>query len=253
MHLKSEKRGDTLIEVVLAFAMFSLVAVVSIAVMNSSISGAEASLELSLARTEIDSQAETLRFVHEAFANNSEYANLWNRITEQKADPAKLPKLDATNCDDLYYDNTGNTIYTAKAFVVNPRYVVNGNEAGKPDYYENTLIRAVENSATTPPFRPAVVNPRVIYINDQTNLDGTPKTSDDVFAESDDDDLSMDYIHVGAIEGIYDMVLEDSDSSAPKPRHYDFYVYTCWMPSGAKRPTTIGTVLRLFNPEYVSL
>ena len=50
MHLDSSKRGDTLIEVVLAFAMFALVAVISIGAMNNSISGGEADLELPLAR-----------------------------------------------------------------------------------------------------------------------------------------------------------------------------------------------------------
>ena len=248
MHLKSEKRGDTLIEVVLAFAMFSLVAVVSIAVMNSSISGAEASLELSLARTEIDSQAEALRFIHAAFADNMTYSNLWYRIVEQKISSDQLPNLDATNCDDLY-NSIDKNIYGAKAFIINPRKIVSGNIEGNSDYYRNTLIVADNSSVSAIKFQPAVLNPRVIYTGSDFNVDGTPITSDDVFSEDENPDLR--YTKVSLVEGIYDMVMAGKAENTDKPPHYDFYIYTCWMPSGAKRPTTIGTVLRLFNPEFV--
>ena len=47
--------------------MFSIVAVVSINIMNSGLSSAQASLEITMARNEIDAQAEALRFIHDSY------------------------------------------------------------------------------------------------------------------------------------------------------------------------------------------
>ena len=77
------KRGDTLIEVVLSFVIFSLVAAISLAIMHAGISGAESSIELTLARVEIDAQSETVRFIQESFANDRAYTDLWHAITKR--------------------------------------------------------------------------------------------------------------------------------------------------------------------------
>jgi len=61
------KRGDTIIEVMFAIAVFSLVAVLTISMMNLGTANAEGSLELTTARHELNSQAEALRFIHSAY------------------------------------------------------------------------------------------------------------------------------------------------------------------------------------------
>lgn len=60
--LKIRARGDTLIEVLLAFGIFSLAAVMSFVLFNQGMSMAQRSLEKSLVRQQIDSQAEILRY-----------------------------------------------------------------------------------------------------------------------------------------------------------------------------------------------
>ena len=255
------KRGDTLLEVVLAFVMFSIVAAISVALMNSSISGAEASIELTLARTEIDAQSETIRFVHEAYNYDRAYNNLWNHILKQLIDKEQkeLPKLDIDKCSALYKDDPSSDIKPitdAKAFILNPRQVNNGTSTDEEkikNFYGRSLVTVEENSDK---FSASSLNPRIIYEKESTSSNeevGTIGDSDSNFNDtrnSTDDDIAHEdqYTLVSHVEGIYDFLVKDPTD----PSHYDFYVYTCWFAPGAERPTTIGTVTRLFNPEYVN-
>lgn len=71
-------RGDTIIEVLFAITVFSLLAVGSLAVMNQGTAAAQRSLELTLVRQQIDGQAEALRYMQAsyitAFASSVPYA-----------------------------------------------------------------------------------------------------------------------------------------------------------------------------------
>ena len=55
-------KGDTLVEVILAVTVFSMVAVGTISIMNKGVAIAQHSLEISLVRQQIDAQAEMLRY-----------------------------------------------------------------------------------------------------------------------------------------------------------------------------------------------
>lgn len=59
--------GDTLIEVLFAVTVFSLVVVMSLALMNQGLNASVRSLQITLVRQEIDGQAETLRFLNSAY------------------------------------------------------------------------------------------------------------------------------------------------------------------------------------------
>ena len=61
------KRGDTIIEVMFAFAIFTMVAIVTVSMMNLGLATSERSLELVTARNELNAQAEALRFVHSSY------------------------------------------------------------------------------------------------------------------------------------------------------------------------------------------
>lgn len=80
----SMTRGDTIIEVLLAFAVFSLVAVGAMAVMNQGTNSAQRTLESTLVKQQIDAQAEALRAAHQAFIaspRNVAIKNNWDAIT----------------------------------------------------------------------------------------------------------------------------------------------------------------------------
>lgn len=56
--------GDTIIEVLIAVSVFSLLAVGAISIMNQGINTAQKALEITQVRQQIDAQAEALRYVH---------------------------------------------------------------------------------------------------------------------------------------------------------------------------------------------
>lgn len=67
-HLRTKaQRGDTLIEVLFAITVLSLAVVMSLSIMNQGTSASLRSLQITLVRQEIDSQAEALRFLNSAY------------------------------------------------------------------------------------------------------------------------------------------------------------------------------------------
>ncbi len=67
MLTRSKQRGDTLIEVLFAITVFSLVVVGSLSIMNQGVAAAQRSLEITLVRQQIDSQAAALRYMHDSY------------------------------------------------------------------------------------------------------------------------------------------------------------------------------------------
>ena len=77
-------RGDTIVEVVFAVTIFSMVAVGAISIMNKGVAIAQQSLEITLVRQQIDSQAEMLRYIHDKTgSNDATYASLWKNILRE--------------------------------------------------------------------------------------------------------------------------------------------------------------------------
>lgn len=86
---KYHQRGDTIIEVLLAITVFSLVAVIVITVMNQATNAAQRALEITLVRQQIDAQTEALRAAQQAYTrmvkqddkDNSVWAGLIDGVT----------------------------------------------------------------------------------------------------------------------------------------------------------------------------
>jgi type II secretory pathway pseudopilin PulG len=64
---RQTRRGDTLIEVLFAVSVFSLVVVSALALMNQGTAASQRSLEMTIVRQQMDNQADTLRFLHAAY------------------------------------------------------------------------------------------------------------------------------------------------------------------------------------------
>lgn len=86
------QRGDTIIEVILAVTIFSLVAVGALTLMNSGTSMSQRSLETTLVRQQIDTQAELLRFV-----SRSSVGTTWDDV-KAKAKTMPISILDSATC-----------------------------------------------------------------------------------------------------------------------------------------------------------
>ena len=154
------KRGDTLVEVVFAIAIFALVAIISINAMNGGLSVAQQSLEITMTRNEMDAQAEALRFVHNAFAlerelvvEKQQYRDLWYKLTRDSNSgiepgmantPDALPELTVTSCNQIYENGGGKSIIgnnDLTAFVMNTRAI-------DPD--DKTFAPTITNEGTRP-------------------------------------------------------------------------------------------------------
>lgn len=79
--------GDTLIEVMFAVAVFGLIVVSSLALMNQGTATSQRSVEITAVRQQIDAQAETLRFLQSAYVQA-----YYSGITFSATDPASPAK-----------------------------------------------------------------------------------------------------------------------------------------------------------------
>lgn len=63
--MKRVSQGDTIVEMVLAFAIFSLAAVGTMTVINNGVATTQRDLETTLVREQIDTQAEMIRYIRD--------------------------------------------------------------------------------------------------------------------------------------------------------------------------------------------
>ncbi len=145
-------RGDTLVEVLFAVAAFSLVAVGGMSIMNAGLSTSQRSLELSLAREEMDSQAETIRFLHDAYI--AAYPN-----DVSASVPAEWLKI-INNQVVTVASQLGDCSIPAKSFVVNTKTAkVNSSVAITTDVPTYSQVRyAPVIPATNPPSTTQVIS-----------------------------------------------------------------------------------------------
>ena len=257
------KRGDTLVEVLFAIAVFALVSVLALNIMSSGLKSAEASMEVAQTRSEIDAQGEALRFIHNAFTlereltlGKQQYRGLWLKLASDTSsseagmanDPANLPELNVNSCSEIY--NGGNKSIFKSGLVA---FIINAREIDPEDYSltgsKINLNRIIVSTKTNSKlFKETSLYPRVIY-SKKANSTGSGNNSDEELYES------SDYRYVGAAEGIYIIAVRDKTKNASTisstPEFFDFHIRACWTGPNQKTPTTIGTTIRLYNPEIV--
>lgn len=83
-------RGDTIIELMLAFSIFSLAAVSTISIMNRGVAMSQQSLEISLVRAQMDGQAEAIRYLRDTSSP------LWDTIVSNHMTTNVAPLSPAT-------------------------------------------------------------------------------------------------------------------------------------------------------------
>lgn len=277
-HKNANRRGDTIIEVVFCFSIFSFITILSIGVMNRNLSLIQGTLEISMARNEIDSQAEAIRFIHNSYLSErelvrdktidptkwQEYRELWSSLSMAQNglnnNPIRISKYNDNDCKQ-YYDTDNATgevhnIFTDKAFVINTRKL-------DPKNPETTIISAKQNPNL---FQETSLYPRLVYSNagrigDSTGVDSSGNLNELNNGES--AYTAPIFNTPYRVEGIWVIGTRDvtrlnnpenyNDSSldAEAPEYYDFHIRTCWYGPGRNRPSTISTIIRLYNPEFV--
>lgn len=280
--------GDSLIEVLLGITVFSAVSVGGIAIMNSGLNQAQRSLEITMARNEIDAQAEALRFIHNNYIAEREFSedkwqftDLWNKIVDSTIDPGDIMGIDTMNlnnadsCEQAYNEQfngaNGRTPFIINTRFVQPRGILIGNDA-KQKYRDDVLPEIVivnplkTYDAKNSKFRTAETYPRIIY--GFLHINGTTIDDMDTWTrinnESTDTSLSENIASAGklyyrqmkAAEGIWILgVRGDNDNRAhnntANAEFYDFYIRTCWNSTGMNTHSTITTTVRLYNPGVI--
>lgn len=243
------KKGDTLIEVVIAIGIFSLIAVSVVSVVGSSSSGAQTAVESTLAREEIDAQAEALRFIQagyieaygdsEADITTNPYVVLWREITKNALD--EVPSYTPDTCAELYSaGEDGNIpVVSQHAFVINTNGL-NGYLVKKNKSLNDIYITATNDSSSK--LAQSSTYPRLVFVKNG-------ETSDE---ESLSDANFYDELYRS--EGLYVVAVKsEKKPTSFAAAYYDFYIRSCWYGVGDREPSTISTVIRLSDPALVSL
>ncbi len=234
---RGKKLGDTLVEVTIAIGIFSLVAIAVVSVVSNSTSSAQANLENTVTREEIDAQAEAIRFIHDSYvmdtAETPVYKEIWDHIaskavvTKDEKALAGIENYMPTSCDAPFkfkYDGKDYD-YTNNIFVVNYNAIGSLNK-------DNIVKTSYEAPLSFPRIR---YTTGTDSLSGENNLDGS-------FA---------------AAEGIFVLAVKDPNSTYTSEggevvkgaAYYDFYIRTCWFAANSNTPTTISTVIRLADPS----
>lgn len=246
-----QRRGDTLVEVMFSVGIFGMVAIGAVGIMNRGLYTAQGALESTMARSEIDTQAEALRFLHDAYIAEDSvaqktYATLWEKILENAYTPESLLRerpdfysaYEATaagemSCEELYQS------LPSRSFVVNPRYL--DENTLKASLSKDNVGEVISKLLTT-----TATSPRLLYTSDEERTE----LSDAASVQSLDRDIY-------SVEGIYVTAVSSEAGTGTKinfsPDFFDFYIRTCWDSPGGDGSRTLATTIRLSNSDQISI
>lgn len=264
----SRRRGDTLIEVMFSITIFALIAVIAVNLMNGGIYTAQKSLEVSMARNEIDAQSEALRFIQNSYlaekellTQNRQFEALWYKLTKVGNNVVQTPSAIAedreifdinnlSTCSDAYREDGTGQIYKYNAFVVNTRLIMPGTEAqlsADGILLDDMIVGAARGDKK---LGEAGLYPRVLY-----DALGMFDPNNENSSWGDLLERKEEYYRkIAVAEGIWIIVVrggKNADDPSVEPEYFDFYIRTCWHSIGRNAPSTIGSIVRLYNPEVV--
>jgi len=263
------RRGDTLIEVLFSITVFALVAVITVNLMNGGIHTAQRSLEITTTRNEMDAQAEALRFIHNSYLSERQLASgakqfqkLWLRLTEDRntaLDQSRIPGLMAAlnnigNCNEMYDASRPFSVQNVRAFALNTR-LMQPEQAGITDYevgdfigYGSMLdlmVVSASDAIAGQRFVPTQLSPRIIFNGRGGSIEDDEGSGGGVLKEQ------VVVRQVAQVEGIWIISVKGGTIVRGQPEYYDFHIRTCWHSVGRRAPSTISTIVRLYNPEVI--
>lgn len=214
MRIVDRQRGDTIIEVLFAITIFSLIAVGGLSLMNQGTALAQQSLEISLVRQQIDAQADALKYINKEYI--AEYGQegpataLWRHVTSNS-----VPSADP-------YD----TIATATTCVL-------PTAARLPFALD---IEKIDSGL--------IVNPPTIEADFDPVLRPTNDPATYAKVRHEDDGARAEGIWIQAVPSETRVV-----DGTTRPGFYDFHIRACWHSPGRSNPVVSGTIVRLYEPR----
>lgn len=221
LRLSKEPRGDTLIEVIFAITIFSLVVVGGLSIMNKGVTTSQRSLEITLVRQQIDAQAESLRFLNIAYIaafdptiavgaayHDDDYASSygadqWSRMVRG------IPAGDVSQ-----FSNIANS-YSCPTSVENNYFIINTKTA---EY--NKLVNSGAGAGS------------VLFNN--------PSSYSQLRYDSGASSLQ-------SVDGIW--IEAARSATTAKVGYIDFHIRACWSSIGQAVPVTLSTIVRLYEPR----
>lgn len=223
---KYSSRGDTIIEVLSAVAIFSLIAVGTMTVMNKSLLVAQRSLEITQARQQIDSQAEALRFL------NSSYIVAHRPGDNVAANYAEgSPVREWLNIrNDLSYKDVDSPLSSDKIHsqTVCPTNISSASDIQLSDRY-------------------FVLNTNTAKVFQRTGVNKDKFIDPDNFSQVRYDNASP--ANIVSADGIWIEAIANDKSATDAVQYMDFNIWTCWYSPGQTMPVTISTKVRLYDPR----
>lgn len=129
---RARTAGDTLIEVLFATSVFSLVAVGGLAVMNQGSDVSERALEITLVREQMDAQAQTLRFLNSSYVTAFQVGDSYGATTPagQWSLMSAYVKAHTINSPSAVGETTCPASPPIGSFIVNPQLGTFVNPSG---------------------------------------------------------------------------------------------------------------------------
>lgn len=206
---RSSERGDTIVEVLFSVAIFSLIAIGAFSLVNQGVTTAQRSLESTLVRQEMDAQAETLRFMHNAYTS----------AYRDNVSFAPNDRSPAANWNELlgHVKGESTSIERATQFGTCP----------DPERYSDSV-----------PEGGFFVNPTTARMARDRNNMQLPDTWARVQTDSTTNTSKGIWIEGVASEG-----------TPGRVGYIDFHIRACWSSPGLDSPMTLGTIVRLYDPR----
>jgi len=203
------QRGDTIIEVLFAFAVFAMVVVGSLTIMNQGTATAQRALEVTLVRQQIDAQAEAIRYIHQSYVAAYQQgvvptgtAEEWVKMT------SKTTGKGASQASSFGQTNEG--VCPALTSIEKP-FILNARTA---TVWNATPSISAPDGASLPPFS------QVMYNNDSS---------------------------INSAYGIWIEAVPSPGTNGPG--FVDFHIRACWSAAESNTAATLGTIVRLYEPR----
>ncbi len=213
---RRHERGDTIVEVLFAVAVFALVVIGSLTLMNQGTATAQRSLESTLVRQQMDAQAETIRMMHESYVAVYQPGLTFN-LTDAQTSPA----------EEWYrmirYVQTNN-VTSSTQFGYCPAYT----------------------SGDMPPAGSFVVDPQTVRVITRDRFPNSMRFPS-VWAQ-----VTRDNSGVVTAEGLWIEAIRSGPSADPAQSgigFIDFHIRACWDSIGMQDPMHLGTIVRLYDPR----
>lgn len=137
-----KQAGDTIVEVLFAITVFSLLAVGAIAIMNQGTATAQKALEISLVRQQIDAQAAAIRYIHDGYTTDLSKSTSTSSVSSDWVKMASTGSYAVTQASSFSLTDGGSCpAIPDRAFILNAhsgRLVDGGNKVASANDPEST-------------------------------------------------------------------------------------------------------------------